>query len=912
MNVFVAQTTSDRAAIRDLFAWTLRWLLTVVTCLGSIAAPAHAQMPKENVIDVPAIGEGLCVSNLFQSNMVLQRDKPVVVWGWATAGEEVSVDFGGQQQTVVAQADRRWRASLAAMPANPSPLRMTVRGEHDTLVLDNILVGDVWLLGGQSNMEFELAKVENGALEIASANFPQIRILTMPYGEGAQARESFPRLHEWSDWFGRHFRKGDWDVCTPEVARELSAIGYVFARRLHMATGIPVGVIDASRGGTTVETWTPASVLRRMESAVVRAKLEDWDGRVAAWSQQAEPDDLGPGPSADPNFPGSCFAGMIAPLVGFPVKGAIFHQGYNNALDGMRGVRLYRELFPVLIRSWREAFADPNMPFGILSLCTDGEPQTRENQLEKMLNAGIHIRAVQYETFLELVEGGDRNIGFTSTYDLRRRWYHPQVKIPAGERIARWALSTLYGFGDELPWKPPRLLSMESLDGALLLHLDSEVGDPQDGVISGFVIAGADRRFQPADVAYVQVGEDDRGQPRFDRKQLLLRSPLVSEPIHFRYAWGRNPLANLQVQGNKDLPFATQRSDDWDMGTVPLGVLESEIRGRLSREQRHQVLQALRQEDLRRRLAEARALLDAKAEGVVAGESGPEESDSPNPVPRTEGPLLRFGVIADCQYCAVKHTGVRYYSQSVKKLQDCVDHFNELDLDFVVQLGDLIDRDWESFDAVVPIYESLKAPRYHVLGNHDYSVADDKKGRVPERLGLASRWYAFSRKGFRFVVLDGNDLSFHAYPEGSASWQRSAAYYEASGTKSPKWNGAIGSEQMEWLERSLQDASAKGQRALVLCHFPVYPEDPHNLWNAAEVGRLLESHDSFVAYLNGHNHGGNLAERNGRPYHTFHGMVDTETSSYSVVTLYDDRMEIDGFGRQPDRILRLRPAPSGD
>ena len=615
-----------------------RWILAAVACLGALAVPGRAQLPKEDVIDVPAIAEGLCVSNLFQTNMVLQRDKPIAVWGWAAPGEEVTVAFGGEQETVTADSGRRWRATLPAMPANAAPQRMTIRGAEETLALENVLVGDVWLLGGQSNMEFELAKVENGALEIVSANYPELRILTVPYGEGREAPESFARLHEWSDWFGRHFRKGDWDVCTPEVVRELSAIGYVFARRVHMASGVPIGVIDASRGGTTAETWTPQAVLRGMDSAPVRAKLADWDRRVAEWDPQGdlerrvaqhrqwiermekegrpipddrrqEPSDLQPGPIADPNYPGSCFAGMMGPLVGLSIKGAIFHQGYNNALEGMPGVRLYRDVLPVMIRAWRDAFGDPELPFGILSLCTDGYPQTRDNYLEKMLDAGIHIRAVQYEVFLDLVEAGDRNIGFASTYDLRRRWYHPQLKLPAGERIARWALSTQYGFGRQLEWKPPALVHLEVQDGALLLRLDAEVGDPQEGAIEGFAIAGADRRFQPAEVAYLQVGEDDQGRPRYDRKQLVLTSPLVSAPLQFRYAWGRNPLANLQAMAHKDLPFATQRSDDWDMGTVPQGAIEGKIEGQLSRSQRNQILEALRREDMRRRLAEAKATL---------------------------------------------------------------------------------------------------------------------------------------------------------------------------------------------------------------------------------------------------------------------------------------------------------------
>ena len=937
------QTTQRRTAGETDRVRGVRWLLLTAAWLGGLAAPGHAQLPKEDVIDVPAISEGLCVSNVFQSNMVLQRDRPIVVWGWAAPGEEITVAFGDEETTVTASGDRSWRASLPAQSASASPAQLTVRSANDALVLDNLLVGDVWVLGGQSNMEFELAKVENGPLEIASANFPLIRILTVPYGEGSRPHASFPRLHEWSDWFGRHFRKGDWDVCTPEIARELSAIGYVFARRVHLASGVPIGVIDASRGGTTVETWIPEGVLRELQGPEVKAKLEEWDEKVAAWDpradleqrierrrqqlaklqeegrpipedQRAAPTDLRPGPIADPNRPGNGFAAMLAPFAGLHVQGVLFHQGYNNALDGMRGVRLYRELFPELIRSWREAFADPELPFGILSLCTDGYPQTRDDYLEKTLNAGIHIRAEQYETFRALHEGGDGAIGFASTYDLRRRWYHPQVKIPAGERIARWALATRYGFGRELQWKPPLLTGHEVQDGALLLRLDADVGDPQDGAITGFVIAGADRRFQIADVAYAQVGEDDRGRPRFDRKQLVLTSPLVPEPLHFRYAWGRNPLANLQAMGNKDLPFATQRSDDWDMGTVPLGVLDDEIQGKLTRAQRNRVLKALRKEDERRRLAEARALLEASGLTVVSAGSEPAPAAPAAPEPPSTAkasPLLRFGVIADCQYCAVPRAGNRYYSKSVEKLRTCVEHLNGLELDFVVHLGDFIDRDWESFDAVVPIYDSLKAPHYHVLGNHDFSVADEQKASVPERLGMTSRWYDFTAGDVRFVVIDGNDVSLHAYPEGSAAWRRAAEYYEASGTGAPKWNGALGTEQMQWLDRTLADATAKGQRAFVLCHFPVYPEDPHNLWNATEVGELLERHDSFAGYLNGHNHAGNLGERSGRPYHTFHGMVDTETTAYSVVSLYDDRLEIEGIGRQPDRVLDLRPAPAG-
>lgn len=616
-----------------------RLALATLLIATPLTSTVRAQpLPREDVVEAPEIGEGLCVSNLFQSNMVLQRDKPIRIWGWATPGEQVTVEFAGERAVAIAGEDRAWRIELPAMPASAEPRRLTVTGTSHTLALDDILVGDVWVLGGQSNMEFELAKVENGPLEIVSANFPGIRILTVPYGQGPEPKRGFARLHQWSDWSGRHFRKGDWDVCAPEVARELSAIGYVFARRLHMASRVPIGVIDASRGGTTVETWTPLATLRAMDSEPTRGKLAAFDTAAAEWDSQADlksriaqhqqwlerqtqegrpipndrrepPTDLRPGPIGDPNFPGHCYAGMIAPLAGLSVKGAIFHQGYNNAFEGSTGANMYRDIFPEMIRAWRTAFDDPQLPFGILSLCTEGPPQTLDNYCELMFNAGIEIRAAQYRTFLDLYNAGDKQIGFASTYDLRRRWYHPQLKIPAGERIARWALATQYGFAGQIEWKPPMVLGMERRDGAILLQFDTEVGDPEEGAIAGFAVAGEDRKFHPADVAYAEKGTDARGRMRYDRRQLLLTSPLVAAPTEYRYAWGRNPLANLQAVGNKDLPFATQRSDDWIMEETPLGVLEQPVQLPLSRGDRNKIIEALRKQDQERRRSEAERIL---------------------------------------------------------------------------------------------------------------------------------------------------------------------------------------------------------------------------------------------------------------------------------------------------------------
>ncbi len=598
-------------------------------------APAWGkdQMPREDVVEFPAIGDGLCLSNLFQSNMVIQRDKPIAIWGWAEAGELVTVSMAGASGSATAAVDRAWKVTLPAMPASSDALTLTVKGASETLTLENILVGDVWVLGGQSNMEFPISKVENGNLEMVSANFPEIRILTVPKVTTPEKSKSFARLHEWSAWSSQHFRKGDWDVCTPESVRELSAIGYVFARRLHMATQVPIGVIDISLGGTTVESWTPDPVLREINTAPVKQLLATWDEKVAAFDPEEDfkkqlenhqqwtarmkeqgkpanrpaPTGPGPSPALDQNRPGNCYAGMIGQLEGHAVKGAIFHQGFNNCFDGTRGAMMYRDVFPKMIASWRAAFHDPEMPFGILSLCTAGERQSLENFTALMADAGPYIREAQYQTYLELLKGGDQNIGFTSTYDLRRSWYHPQLKVPAGERIARWALATEYGFERDLLWQPPMVEEMTVKDGSITLRFNGAISAVADGgPIEGFAIAGEDRKFHPANAAHLIIGKDDKNRDKKDNKALVLSNPLVPKPVHYRYAWARSPMGNLQLGGFSDVPLATQRSDDWPLEEIY-------VDGELTVKEGRQIKGILAKENQQRLLKEAELYLQTKA-----------------------------------------------------------------------------------------------------------------------------------------------------------------------------------------------------------------------------------------------------------------------------------------------------------
>lgn len=581
-------------------------LPALLLCLALPGAALRAQevpknLPKQDVVQVPAIGDGLCVSNVFQSRMVLQRDKPLAVWGWAKPGEQVTVSFSGKSASATAGADRSWKVVLDALPANSKPEAMKVSSAGESLMLDDILVGDVWILGGQSNMEFEISKVNDGEIEIASANFPEIRLLTMPQGKGFDSVKSFERLYEWSDWSSRHFLKGEWQVCKPETVREFSAIGYVFGRRIHMASRVPIGLIDTSIGGTTVETWTPDEVLRGIDGAETKAKLSEWEDKIAAYDPQADlqkqlaqyenrkkkleaegkpvpagmkpPTEPRPGPVADRNRPGYCYAGVIRPLEGLSACGAVFHQGFNNCFDGSAGARMYYQVFGGMIGAWRKAFGDAKLPFCVISLCTAGDPQTADRFLEPMFDAGPMIREAQYRTFRDLRDGGDTTIGYASSFDFRKSWYHPQIKIPAGERAAKWAMATHYqllGSRDaDSYWLPPSVEKMETGGGKITLTMSTEIAtrDDSDGKLLGFAIAGDDRRFHPAEISYLVTGES-KGKPVYNRKVLVLSSPYVADPKHYRHAWARNPMTNLT--NSRQIPIPALRSDDWPFEETPL------------------------------------------------------------------------------------------------------------------------------------------------------------------------------------------------------------------------------------------------------------------------------------------------------------------------------------------------------
>jgi sialate O-acetylesterase len=580
------------------------------------------------------------VHNLFQSNMVIQRAKPVDVWGWSKPGDRITITFAGKTATGTAGNDGAWKATLPAMEASAKPASMTIEGKDVKITLENVLIGDIWVVGGQSNMEFRISGVDDGDLEVASANFPEIRLLSIPKILGPELKKDFPRAAEFSRLTGGTTIDGDWQVCSPETVGGFSAIGYVMARRIHMVTQFPIGVINTSRGGTLVEAWTPETRLRKMQAPEAKEMLAQYDDKVAAYDPKADlakqvekyeskiadmkekgkkiPDNMkpptmpSPGPLYSHNRPGNCYASVISPIAGFAVKGAIFHQGYNNCFAGVRGSKMYRVVFPEMIRGWRAAFNDPEMPFGILSQCTAGKVQDLNDFLPYLTDIGARIREAHYQTFLEFYKAGDKNIGFASTYDLRHTSYHPRVKIPAGERIARWALATQYGLEGKFTWLPPMIKEMKVQDGAIFLTFEGKgVTATGDGApMAGFAIAGEDMKFQPAEVSNMVIGKKGRSL-QYDNTIVVLKSPLVPEPVHYRYAWGRSPMGNIQARDGR-VPLATQRSDKWTNADLlkALTGLDAEDPGQLSRGEGNALRNALASEDHRRKIAEAQALLE--------------------------------------------------------------------------------------------------------------------------------------------------------------------------------------------------------------------------------------------------------------------------------------------------------------
>ena len=272
---------------------------------------------------------------------------------------------------------------------------------------------------------------------------------------------------------------------------------------------------------------------------------------------------------------------------------------------------------------------------------------------------------------------------------------------------------------------------------------------------------------------------------------------------------------------------------------------------------------------------------------------------------------FEIGIIADCQYCDCDSQGNRFYRKSPDKFKFAIEKLNTKSLDYTIHLGDFIDRHFESFDTVLPIWNRLKSEKYHVLGNHDFSVVDSLKSLVPKKMGLEKRYYSFVKNNWRFIVLDGNDLSYYGAITNVKQKETDSLFNLLKKENEPNmqsWNGGLSLEQLKWVKEELDIATSKSEYVGFYCHFPaVKDKEIHNLWNYKQFLKLIEPYENIKFYFNGHNHNGDYLKLNEVHHVTFKGMVDTsDSTAFSVVKFTKDSIFVNGYGRETSRSLKIK------
>jgi sialate O-acetylesterase len=544
-----------RAIIRSLAATLALAFITAPPCARADALRLHA---------------------IFDSDMVLQRGKPIVIWGWAKPGEKVSVQLGQDQAEAEAAAGKgRWEVTFAAREASAEPQTLTVAAGGGKVEMGNIVVGDVWVMYGQSNMAFPLKQVTNRDTESAQANLPDLRLFSISTNEQADPQDDIKR---------ETIDTGGWVASTPESALEFSAIGLVFGKQLQLSTGIPIGVIKNSRGGASMEALVPHHKFQEIPSG--KALVEHINAQRASFDLQAEslktyenelkrakdkklPEDKWPQkpvngenvrswniPGKSPSHPASVYNGMFGVFKGYNIKGVLLHHGYNNAMTGNCRPKFYRWMTKALIEGVREDFKDPTIAYGVIGFCAGGKPQTEED-FELQAPGPPYIREAQR---LGVEDLKDPLInGFIPSYDVQVPGLHPNRKVEYGQRAARWVLNKFHD--KKAIWDEAKLVSVKSEGDELILTYDKRVHSyDQSPIIEGFALAGEDGKYYKAHARHSGTGDFWTAT-----KTVHVWSPLVPKPVHVRYAWGNSPMGNLYVGGHQEMPLPEFRTDSWDL-----------------------------------------------------------------------------------------------------------------------------------------------------------------------------------------------------------------------------------------------------------------------------------------------------------------------------------------------------------
>ena len=525
-----------------------------------IQSPPHLRqfrrslLPATLALALPCLAE-VRLPRTFTDNMMVQRNQPIRVWGWADPGEDVRVSLGGQSASAKADANGTWKLELPAMASGES-LELGVAGRN-AITLKNVIVGDIWVCSGQSNMEMTLGGCLGDAEDIPSAQFPKIRRIKFNHEQAGEPAVDAPTATAWQE-------------CTPQTAPGFTAVGFYFAREVHQKTGVPIGIVDSNWGGTPIEPWTaleglalvealkPAYEARRAEIQAHRASLGQALTQLDQWVDQARArlaagQPVGSPPSL-PNGVGGyngMYNAMISPIVPAPIKGALWYQGESNGGEG----ESYFEKMAALIGGWRKVWGIGEFPFYFVQLASFQDPiedpaggngwaRLREAQLKSLTlpNTGM---AVITDT-VPFAERGD---------------IHPRNKFDVGMRLAQWALAKDYGKnvvysgplfkGLAIEGNQARLTFDHAGSGLMVGKKEGRNPATEDagGILKRFAIAGADRVWHWANA-------------RIDNNAVVVSSPDVREPVAVRYAFEMNP-AGANLYNRDGFPASPFRTDTW-------------------------------------------------------------------------------------------------------------------------------------------------------------------------------------------------------------------------------------------------------------------------------------------------------------------------------------------------------------
>jgi sialate O-acetylesterase len=440
--------------------------------------------------------------SVIGSHMVLQRDEPVPIWGWAEAGEVVTVEFHGKKVSAKADKDGRWEVKLPASKANSKGAKLTIKGSNE-IVLEDVLVGEVWLCSGQSNMEWTVSRSSNAKEEIANGKHPLIRHIKVPHKLSLKPEKDVPT--------------SGWQVCAPNTVANFTAVGYYFGRHLMNELDVPVGLLGSNWGGTRIEPWTPAEGFK-----AVPALKESHADKLKQFASG----------KTGRGTPTHMYNAMISPLIPYGIRGAIWYQGESNNGDG----NLYHEKMKALIAGWRSVWNKPDLSFYYVQLAPfkyRGDPK----RLPGIWQAQLDTLKVP-------------NTGMAVTTDITTLGnIHPPNKQDVGKRLALWALAKNYG-QDKLVYSGPIFEKANHSDGdkkkSITVHF-KKLGGQGHGLKTTdnkkpthFEVAGKDGVWHPAE-AIIVYGD-----------HLIVKSEMVEEPLNVRFGW--NQLATPNLVNREGLP----------------------------------------------------------------------------------------------------------------------------------------------------------------------------------------------------------------------------------------------------------------------------------------------------------------------------------------------------------------------